>query len=144
MSGKSSFISQAGVLAYRRRKQKIEFLLVTSRGTGRWVLPKGMVDPGRTPTEAAAIEAWEEAGVKGDVSSASIGTYVYKKIDLKGGAHCQVEVFPMEIKAVLDDWPERRVRERLWVSGRVASRLVDEKRLRKLIRAFAEDLETRK
>ncbi len=141
MADKVQSILQSAAVAYRWRKKAVECVLVTSRGTGRWVLPKGMIDSGRDGRITAATEAFEEAGVEGSVASKRIGRYTYKKIELKGGEVCRVEVFPMEVTKVYDEWPERSDRERLWVPVKAAAKLVDEKKLKKLLRRFAHEME---
>jgi 8-oxo-dGTP pyrophosphatase MutT (NUDIX family) len=104
--------------------------LVTSRSGRRWVLPKGLVDPGHTPGEAALIEAWEEAGLVGLLDPDPVGSYVYEKLDR--GHH--VLVYRMTVTEARDDWPERSFRERAWLSvGEVIER-VEEPGLRDLIR----------
>ena len=71
---------QVGALCWRLHKWRVQVLLVTSRDTGRWVLPKGWPMAGKTAEAAAAREAWEEAGVEGLVQAQSIGRYCYDKI----------------------------------------------------------------
>lgn len=90
-------------------------MLVTSRGTGRWVLPKGWEEPGSTPHEQAAREAFEEAGLIGEVWPEPVGYYSYEK-HLKGGrtVRCTVGVFPFWVERQLENWPERGQRETRW------------------------------
>ena len=76
---------QSAVIAYRRQKQEMKIVLVTSLETFRWVLPKGNIETGLSPRESAAREAYEEAGVEGEVARRSVGTYEYVKTELKGG-----------------------------------------------------------
>ena len=93
-------MKQSAVIAYRRQKQGLKIVLVTSLETYRWVLPKGNIDAGLSARESAAVEAFEEAGVEGDVSEASAGTYEYVKTEEKGGGRRRVEVFPMSVSRV--------------------------------------------
>lgn len=104
--------------------------LVTSRSGRRWVLPKGLVDPGHTPGEAALIEAWEEAGLVGVLDPDPVGSYVYEKLDR--GHH--VLVYRMSVTEVRDDWPERSFRERVWLSTDEVIARVEEPGLRDLLR----------
>lgn len=104
--------------------------LVTSRSGRRWVLPKGRIDPGHTPGQAAAIEAWEEAGLVGVLDPEPAGEFVYEKYDR--GYH--VLVFRMTVAQVHDDWPERGMRRRAWVSADEAAEWVDEPGLREILR----------
>ena len=121
---------QSAVLPYRLHKGDPEVLLITSRKGTRWVLPKGIVEPGLTPRESAAKEAREEAGIEGKVWQACLGTYDYKK----WGGTCTVEVFPMKVMAALEKWPEAAIRRREWLTVEAAAKQVDERPLKKLIR----------
>jgi 8-oxo-dGTP pyrophosphatase MutT (NUDIX family) len=88
-------------------------MLVTSRETGRWVLPKGWAEKGLSRPELAAKEAFEEAGILGEVSIESAGSYTYPKRSSKSRIiECKVDVFPMRVGRLLDDWPERKQRKR--------------------------------
>ncbi len=121
---------QSAVLPYRRRGDDLEVLVVTSRKGARWVLPKGIVEPGMTPAASAAKEAMEEAGVEGNVAARSLGKYRYRK----WGGTCEVEVFAMEVSAELKDWPESHFRQRAWVSPEEAVKRLDHPKVRKLLR----------
>jgi 8-oxo-dGTP pyrophosphatase MutT (NUDIX family) len=123
---------QSGVIAHRRAGGKTEVLLIPSRKRKRWVIPKGIIEPFMSAAESAAKEAWEEAGVRGEVDEASLGTYEYTK----WGGVCTVEVYPMAVTEELDEWPECEVRERNWVSCGKAAELVDEPELKTLLRRF--------
>jgi len=115
----------------------IEVMLVTSRGTKRWVLPKG--NPGKrlSPHAAAAREAEEEAGVKGAVCPTALGSYQYRKRLATGASLLvEVDVFPFAVTAELDAWPEQHERERRWFSLADAAGAVDEPDLRDLLRSF--------
>jgi len=104
--------------------------MVTSRSGKRWVFPKGVIEPGHTPGEAALIEAWEEAGVVGTLDPEPIGNYVYDKFDCPH----HVLVFRMRVIEVRDDWPERGLRDRAWLTVGDAIDRVDEPGLRELLR----------
>ncbi len=104
--------------------------LITSRTTGRWVIPKGLIDPGHTPTQAAIIEAWEEAGLNGTIEGTSLGSYHYEKFDL---VH-HVLVFRMTVTEVNDEWPEKSTRQRIWVSLEEAIECVEEPDLKEILR----------
>lgn len=119
-------VRQAGVIpVYDGR-----VCLVTSRSGRRWVLPKGRIDPGHTPSQAAEIEAWEEAGLVGSLDPDPAGSYLYEKYDR--GYH--VLVFRMAVARVHDDWPERTERRRAWVSADEAAEWVEEPDLRAILR----------
>jgi 8-oxo-dGTP pyrophosphatase MutT (NUDIX family) len=90
-------------------------MLVTTRETGRWVLPKGWAEKGLTGSALAAKEAFEEAGVIGKISNESVGTYRYTKQLPQGQeVECEVKVFSLQVEQLLDDWPEREQRARKW------------------------------
>jgi 8-oxo-dGTP pyrophosphatase MutT (NUDIX family) len=119
---------QAGVIAYRIRRGEIQVLLLTSRDTGRWIIPKGNIKSGITPSQAAAQEAFEEAGVKGTiVSSTPLGMYTYFK-QLRSGEvrAAAVEVFLLQVKKQLKKWPEKGERKLAWVSAKKAVGLIEE------------------
>jgi len=103
---------QSAVLPYRRRRGRFEVLLVTSRTTRRWVVPKGTVEARLTPARSAAAEAFEEAGVIGPVARSPIETYGYEKAVGAGLVYCSVRIYAMRVTAELDDWPERAQRRR--------------------------------
>lgn len=118
---------QAAALPWRRRDGQVEVLLITSRGTGRWVLPKGWPEGNERLFETAEREALEEAGVTGSVSPAEAGRYLYGKKSQSGlERRCEVHVFPLEVGAIEDDWPERGQRERRWTPVAEAATLVSE------------------
>ncbi len=128
--------SQFGALCYRLRAGKVEFLLITSRGAGRWIIPKGWPMDGETPAGAAATEALEEAGAQGKVGEQVLGFYSYFKTHKGDDLPCVVAVFPLKVKKLLKDYPEKSQRKRRWVSRKEALSLVDEPELRRLIKDF--------
>jgi uncharacterized protein len=118
--------------------EAVDILLVTSRDTGRWVLPKGNVEPGETATAAAAREAAEEAGVAGRIGNSSIGSFRYSKRGGDGSvAQLTVAVYPLAVVTEAADWPERKERERRWFTRAEAAAVVDEDELAELIGTFA-------
>lgn len=126
---------QVAALCYRRRGGRTDLLLISSLHTGRWILPKGWPMKGRDAAEAAATEAWEEAGaIISDLNKTPVGTYRYKKV-LRGGAEvpCETLVFPMEVVALADDYPQKSRRERAWMTPEEAADAVDEAGLKELL-----------
>ena len=107
--------------------------MVTSRSGRRWVVPKGRIEKDHTPQEAAAAEAWEEAGLRGRLGAGALGTYRYEKF----GAEFEVVVFLMHVDHVAVDWPEVEVREREWVGLEEALSRIEEADLRRLLRSAA-------
>lgn len=131
---------QVAALCYRQKGDTVEILLVTSRDTGRWILPKGWPIRGLNFPEAALQEAWEEAGVRNSAAlSASIGSYTYYK-KLKAGFAVPVEtyVYTVPVEDLASKYPEAHERKRKWVSPDVAANLVNETELKQLLRNFTQ------
>ena len=120
---------QSAALPYREHDNDLEVLLVTSRKRKRWILPKGIVEPGLTPRASAAKEALEEAGVVGHMASESLGSYRRRK----WGGTCDVDVYPLRVQREMDDWPESGIRRRRWQPLATALRRVDDAGLRAII-----------
>ena len=137
MASRKKLVAQSAVIPYRNKKG-LEILLVTSLGTGRWVLPKGHVEDEMTPRESAIKEAFEEAGINGKVPDKKVGDYVYHKDDKIDGTTYKVAVYAMRVTYELDIWPEDNQRKREWMSVEKAAHSVDEIELRQLILGFAE------
>jgi len=106
--------------------------LVTSRSGRRWVIPKGRIERGQSPSEAAILEAWEEAGLVGDLSPVPLGTFQYEKLDRV----FLVSVYVLSVKEIRSDWPERRDRRREWVEWTVALERIEEEGLREILRSL--------
>jgi len=129
---------QYAALPYRKRRGGLDILLITSRDSGRWIIPKGWPIAGLSPGQAAAREALEEAGVTGPIGSERIGTYRYdKRLADDTSQDCIVEVFALEVAGELDAWPEQHQRRREWLGIEEASARVAETELRELMRDFA-------
>jgi 8-oxo-dGTP pyrophosphatase MutT (NUDIX family) len=113
-------------------------MLVTSRQTRRWIIPKGWPHKGKTPHHSAAREAFEEAGVVGAVSKDPIGSFSYQK-RLRTGVvvDCEVRVFALEVRRQRKAWPEQREREVRWLSAGMAAKTVQEPMLSAIIRRLA-------
>lgn len=135
-AGKSDLRTQFGALCYRVKNGDLQFCLITSRGTGRWIIPKGWPMDGETPIQAAATEAWEEAGLEGKVRSRPIGVFSYYKVPEKDPLPCLAVVYPMKVKLAHGRWPERKERKRKWFSRKQAAKQVDNAELRQMILSF--------
>ena len=124
------FFTQSAVIPYRIADGKPEIMLITSRKGARWVLPKGVKEPELSLRDSASKEAFEEAGVRGEIDSEPIGHYEYAK----WRGTCKVAVFPMAVSDCLPaaDWEESH-RERQWLSPKEAMERLDEPELRKLV-----------
>jgi len=132
---------QFGALPYRFDGEAgVEVLLVTSRETGRWIVPKGWPIKGFKPAQTAAREAYEEAGVRGRVSERPLGRYVYEKRieDRVASFPCEVLVFALLVKTQLKKWPESRQRKVRWFPVPEAAAVIGDDDLRKLILQFKE------
>lgn len=121
---------QSAALPYRGEGNDLEVLLITSRKGRRWLPPKGIIEPGMTASESAANEAFEEAGVRGEISEQGLGRYLQRK----WRGICEIEVFPMRVTEELSDWLEAGTRQREWLPISQAVKRVEEERLQKIIR----------
>ncbi|MEL6644115.1 MAG: NUDIX hydrolase [Pseudomonadota bacterium] len=141
MKTKGDIANQIAALPFRTDKGgKLRVLMVTSRDTGRWVMPKGWLMDGKKPWQAAKIEALEEAGAVGFISDRPVGHYHYvKRLEPRGKLTCRVTVYPMIVDKLKRRWKERKERRRHWFSLKKAARLVDEPELTKLLEAMASD-----
>jgi 8-oxo-dGTP pyrophosphatase MutT (NUDIX family) len=130
-------VKQVAALCWRR-SPRLEVLLVTSLRSHRWILPKGWPELGLTLAESAAHEALEEAGVVGEVSAGPVGRYHYDK-EKKDGLvmPCEVLIFSLEVKLQRRAWPEKGLRERLWLTPEQAAARVSEPGLRQFLAGFA-------
>ncbi len=134
---RAGICSQMGALCYRIDNGKLRVLLITSRRTGRWIVPKGWPMSDRDAAGTAVQEAWEEAGVIGNCRARSLGHYFHFKVMSDGNeAPCLVEVFPIKVKQLADKFPERSERHRRWFSPKKAAARVAEPELAQMIRKF--------
>lgn len=127
---------QTGALPWRLGpKNGIEVLLVTGRRSGRWTIPKGWPMPGKTLAEAAALEAFEEAGVRGTIDPRPIGTFRHRKqILIVGDLEVNIVVHPLWVDRELEEWPELGQRKRKWFRAKDAAKRVESPELGALIR----------
>jgi 8-oxo-dGTP pyrophosphatase MutT (NUDIX family) len=129
---------QYAALPFRRRdNSRTEVMLVTSRGTGRWIIPKGWPMKRKAPYVAAAREALEEAGVVGQIGKEPIGSFSHRKVLKEGRVIvCRVQVFPLEVTRQRKTWPEKGKREVQWFSPAQAARTVRQPLLSRMIRSL--------
>jgi 8-oxo-dGTP pyrophosphatase MutT (NUDIX family) len=129
---------QMAALCHRRGNNGVEILLVTSRNSGRWIIPKGWPIEGLSAPETAAREAFEEAGVIGDVARQPLGSYGYIKHMGKGlRIACRVSVFALKLDHQADEFPEQGQRRTNWLNPDAAADLVDQPALAEILRNFA-------
>lgn len=126
MANSAGFIRQAAALPVRNGR----VCLVTSSNGRRWVIPKGLIEPGQTAGETALQEAWEEAGLVGTLLPEPVGSYLYEK----NGGTCHVTVFLMQVSEVAQEWPERELRQRSWVGVGGALERIDDPGLADIVR----------
>jgi 8-oxo-dGTP pyrophosphatase MutT (NUDIX family) len=130
---------QYGALPYRLSAgSRPQFMLIMSRETRRWVIPKGWPKKGKSPRSSAAREAFEEAGVVGAAAKRSAGSFSYEKRPKNGDVVvCDVRVFPLEVRRQTKQWPEKQERIVKWLSASQAAEKVDEPTLGEIIRRLA-------
>ncbi len=125
---------QTGALPWRVRDGRIEVLLVTSRRSGRWLIPKGWPMAGLSLAEAAAQEAYEEAGIEGRIQPEPVGWLVHdKQHDLFGAITVRIAVHLLAVNRVLCSWPVIGQRKRRWFSVKQAAEQVQSAELAALI-----------
>jgi 8-oxo-dGTP pyrophosphatase MutT (NUDIX family) len=124
----------------------LEVLMVTSRRSKRWIIPKGWPIKGLRPAKSAAREAFEEAGVRGKVGAKSVGLFKYNKLLDENGIEvsCEVKVFPLLVTRQSETWPELEQRLVQWVEPSKAVSLMREPKLKKLVATFAKRVAARK
>jgi 8-oxo-dGTP pyrophosphatase MutT (NUDIX family) len=121
----------------------LEILLVTTRRSRRWIIPKGWPIKGLKPPNSAAREAFEEAGVRGKIGAKSVGVFTYDKMLDEHGieVRCEVKVYPLLVRRQSEEWPEFEQRLIQWAEPAKAVALIKEPELKKLVAAFANRLD---
>jgi len=138
-------LAQYAALPYVQLDGDIRVCLITSRETKRWVIPKGWPKAPFAPHEQAAREAKEEAGLLGDVSVETIGSYCYRKrLQVLVEADCRVAVYPFLVRAQRGRWPEQAERQLAWVTVNEAAGMVLEPDLARLLSALPHWLEAQR
>ncbi|HEY4123022.1 MAG TPA: NUDIX hydrolase [Rhizomicrobium sp.] len=136
-AGRVALRTQYAALPFRDEGE-LQVLLITSRETHRWLIPKGWPMESRQPWDSAAREALEEAGVEGSIGRTPLGTYMYDK-RMAGGVlvPCSVEVYPLKVARQRKQWREKDEREQRWFTVPEAIESVQEQGLKQILRAFA-------
>lgn len=128
---------QHAALPYVEAGGGVLVCLITSRGSGRWVVPKGWPKTGMAPHELAELEAYEEAGLQGHIGKTPLGSFTYaKRLHVFSSVVCTVDVYPLKVRKQLLKWPERKSRHLEWMPPSRAAKLVAEPELASLIEAF--------
>lgn len=136
--GPTPVATQVAALCTRRKAGRVEVLMITSRRTRRWILPKGWLIAGKTGPESALIEAWEEAGVIGTAALTPIGSYTYGKLLEPGHVlPCRVDVYRVQVRKLAKQFPERAERRRKWMRASKAAKRVAEPELMAILRALS-------
>ena len=127
---------QVAALCFRKTATGKDVLLITSRGTGRWIVPKGWPIDGLNGPQSALQEAWEEAGVKeAQIEETPVGHFAYdKELDNGGIAQVEAQVYLTEVDRLADTYPESDERTRTWVSPEHAANMVREPGLKDILR----------
>ncbi|MGR3290869.1 MAG: NUDIX hydrolase, partial [Paracoccaceae bacterium] len=113
-AGKREIRTQFGALCYRIRNDKVQVLIVTTRSGKNWIVPKGWPIDRATPAQAAAREAFEEAGVEGKITGNCLGIYSYVKEIGGDNLPCIVALYPLKVKQIHASYPEKSQRKRKW------------------------------
>jgi 8-oxo-dGTP pyrophosphatase MutT (NUDIX family) len=129
---------QVAALCWRKRNGRMEILLITSRQTRRWVVPKGWPMPPLKDFNAARREAFEEAGVEGRMRRKKLGSFGYAKLKPASSLSIRVDVYLLRVKRERRAWPEMHQRKRRWCAVETAIQRVQEPGLKKLIRSLVE------
>ena len=125
------YIKQSGVVPYFIDKGVMKIILITAKNSKKnWIVPKGHIEMGMSPQLSAANEAFEEAGIKGEVDSKVIGTLCYSKKRKK----CKIDFYPFKVLEILDNWPEKDSRERIVVQKSYVKKFILDEKLLKIIK----------
>jgi 8-oxo-dGTP pyrophosphatase MutT (NUDIX family) len=133
-------IRQVAAIPFRLRDGKPEVMLVTSRGTRRFIVPKGWPMRGKSGRQAALIEAREEAGVVGETRKEPLGKYRYWKRLSDAFVPVEVTVYLLVADEIMPEWKEAQTRERAWLPPADAALLIDEPELATLVRAIRAEI----
>lgn len=125
---KQRYFRQSGVIPVYKGK----VVLINARGSNRWIIPKGSIEWELSAQDSAAKEAFEEAGIKGEVSQEEIGTYSYEKL----GGRYKVRLYFMEVSKLKDKWDEDYFRKRKLVSPKQAIKKVVPAAVSKIMAKF--------
>jgi 8-oxo-dGTP pyrophosphatase MutT (NUDIX family) len=140
LASSDSAVRQAGAIPYTIVQGQVVFLLITSRRSGRWIFPKGELIEGMTPWALAAHEAFEEAGVTGEVDTKPVGSYRTMKTLSIRRQPIVVDLYPLRVEEQLAEWPEKGQRHRHWAILPEAKRLLSEAKLAEMAARLSRSL----
>jgi len=124
------YYKQSGIIPYSIEQNKMNIILISTINKKKWTIPKGIIEPGLSASESAVKEAYEEAGIKGNIGDSPLGLYRYDK----WGSVCEVIVYPFIVTNLLDDWPEKHIRERVFVNINEAELMIKNKELKNILK----------
>ncbi|MGY3451419.1 NUDIX hydrolase [Bradyrhizobium sp. USDA 4353] len=128
---------QFAALPFRIKAAELSILLITTRRKQRWSVPKGSPMLRKRAHRVAAIEAYEEAGLRGKISRQALGRFKHRKRKGKRKIPCEVKLYPLKVTKQHGRFPERGQRKLIWVSAAEAARRVHHPELRRLIQGFS-------
>lgn len=114
------YYDQSGVIPYRIKKKELQILLISTRSGNNWTIPKGIIEDSLEDSESAIKEAFEEAGLIGNIDETITWQFRFRK----WGGICDVKLYPMIIDKELDEYPENEIREKKWLSVKDAIKRV--------------------
>ena len=133
---KTDVRAQVAAVCYRYKGDKLRVCLITTRDGDRWIIPRGWPMHKMTAAASAAQEAYEEAGLRGEVTADSIGAYSYAKTIDGATTPFMVMVYALHVTQKLADWPERKMRKRKWLSPKKAAHKLQDKGLQQIVAQF--------
>ncbi len=125
--------TELGALAFSRKGKRLRLILVTTKKTQRWICPKGQPEKGVDDHDVAVMEAFEEAGVTGEVMPEISREYV-------SHSGKRIRLFPLLVEKIHKQWPEKRQRRRCVCSLRQALGLISDEGLRQCVEKLLRDL----
>ena len=131
-----SIYDQSAVIPFQIKNKKIKILLITSLKSRTWIFPKGIIEDQLSAQQSAGKEAYEEAGIEGQVLDLLLGEYTYNK----WGGTCHVKVFSLHVTKIFDEWPEAGLRSRQWIPLKDAIDIVEKSELQMLLKKFEKNI----
>ena len=140
MSQEHKALFQVAAIPFKYEPDSLKVLLLTTRKTGKWIVPKGWPIEGLNFSQSAEQEALEEAGVKGLISKHPIGDFIYhKKIAPRRKVPCTVLTYGLHVTDQMSEWIEKGQREILWCSLLGAAKKVKNTGLRDIFQNISTD-----